>query len=72
MKKTKARTCIWTPVSEVTGGVHGGNRLGGNAMADIVTFGRIAGRNAAENPTGVIIPRATPPQTAEKLAHEAK
>ena len=57
---------------EVTGGVHGGNRLGGNAMADIVTFGRIAGRNAGENPTGVIIPRATPPQTAEKLAHEAK
>lgn len=57
---------------EVTGGVHGGNRLGGNAMADIVTFGRIAGRNAAENPTGVIIPRATPPQTAEKLAQEAK
>ncbi len=32
---------------EVTGGVHGGNRLGGNALADIVTFGRIAGRNAA-------------------------
>jgi fumarate reductase flavoprotein subunit len=32
---------------EVTGGVHGGNRLGGNALADIVTFGRIAGMNAA-------------------------
>ncbi|NLJ09234.1 MAG: flavocytochrome c [Treponema sp.] len=32
---------------EVTGGVHGGNRLGGNALADIVTFGRIAGLNAA-------------------------
>ncbi|MBL8965600.1 MAG: flavocytochrome c [Spirochaetaceae bacterium] len=32
---------------EVTGGVHGGNRLGGNALADIVTFGRIAGKNAA-------------------------
>lgn len=31
---------------EVTGGVHGGNRLGGNALADIVTFGRIAGKNA--------------------------
>ncbi len=27
---------------EVTGGVHGGNRLGGNAVADIVIFGRIA------------------------------
>jgi fumarate reductase flavoprotein subunit len=33
---------------EVTGGVHGGNRLGGNALADIVTYGRIAGRNAAQ------------------------
>lgn len=32
---------------EVTGGVHGGNRIGGNAVADIVTFGRIAGQNAA-------------------------
>lgn len=33
---------------EVTGGVHGANRLGGNALADITTFGRIAGKNAAE------------------------
>ena len=32
---------------EVTGGVHGGNRIGGNAVTDIVTFGRIAGTNAA-------------------------
>ena len=32
---------------EVTGGVHGNNRLGGNAVADIVVFGRIAGQNAA-------------------------
>jgi fumarate reductase flavoprotein subunit len=32
----------------VTGGVHGGNRLGGNAVADIVVFGRIAGEQAAE------------------------
>ena len=31
---------------EVTGGVHGGNRLGGNAVADIVVFGRIAGASA--------------------------
>ena len=31
---------------EVTGGVHGGNRLGGNAQADIVTFGRIAGQQS--------------------------
>ncbi|GAB6106687.1 flavocytochrome c [Fusibacter bizertensis] len=33
---------------EVTGGIHGGNRIGGNAVADIVVFGRIAGENAAE------------------------
>ncbi len=34
---------------EVTGGVHGNNRLGGNAVADFVIFGRIAGSSAAEN-----------------------
>ena len=33
---------------EVTGGVHGGNRLGGNAVADIVVFGRIAAESAIE------------------------
>lgn len=32
---------------EVTGGVHGANRLGGNAVTDIVVFGRIAGSSAA-------------------------
>ncbi len=32
---------------EVTGGVHGSNRLGGNAVADFVVFGRIAGAQAA-------------------------
>lgn len=32
---------------EVTGGIHGTNRLGGNALADILVFGRIAGKNAA-------------------------
>ncbi len=31
---------------EVTGGVHGANRLGGNAVADITVFGRIAGNSA--------------------------
>lgn len=30
---------------EVTGGVHGGNRLGGNAIAEAITTGRIAGAN---------------------------
>ena len=33
---------------EVTGGIHGTNRVGGNAIADIFTFGRIAGESAAK------------------------
>jgi fumarate reductase flavoprotein subunit/urocanate reductase len=32
---------------EVTGGIHGSNRVGGNAIADVFTFGRIAGESAA-------------------------
>jgi urocanate reductase len=32
---------------EVTGGIHGTNRLGGNALTDINVFGRIAGESAA-------------------------
>jgi succinate dehydrogenase / fumarate reductase flavoprotein subunit/L-aspartate oxidase len=33
---------------EVTGGIHGENRLMGNSLLDILVFGRISGRNAAE------------------------
>lgn len=33
---------------EVASGIHGNNRLGGNAYPDIMTFGRIAGINAAK------------------------
>ena len=32
---------------EVTGGIHGTNRLGGNAIADIFVYGKIAGEHAA-------------------------
>lgn len=31
---------------EVTGGIHGGNRLGGNAVTDTVVFGRLAAQSA--------------------------
>ena len=34
---------------EVCGGIHGGNRLGGNAIVDFCVYGRIAGTNAANN-----------------------
>ncbi|HEX9027064.1 MAG TPA: FAD-binding protein, partial [Clostridium sp.] len=33
---------------EVAGGIHAGNRLGGNALTDIFTFGRIAGKTAID------------------------
>ncbi|NMA45107.1 MAG: FAD-binding protein [Lentisphaerae bacterium] len=33
---------------EVTGGIHGANRLGGNAGTEIYVFGKIAGASAAE------------------------
>ncbi|WP_036611455.1 flavocytochrome c [Oribacterium sp. P6A1] len=33
---------------EVTGGVHGGNRLGGTAVTDIIVFGQIAGDSAVK------------------------
>ena len=34
---------------EVTGGIHGSNRLGGNAIADCMTYGKLAGEMAAAN-----------------------
>lgn len=35
---------------EVTGGVHGKNRLGGNSLLECIVFGRIAGTAAAASP----------------------
>jgi fumarate reductase flavoprotein subunit len=34
-------------IHHTMGGIHGANRLGGNAVADFTVFGRIAGVNAA-------------------------
>jgi len=35
-------------VGEVSGGMHGSNRLGGNSLSDLLVFGRRAGLGAAE------------------------
>lgn len=45
----KGETCIpgLYAAGEVTGGLHGENRLGGNSLMDVLVFGRISGRNAA-------------------------
>lgn len=45
--KGKVIPGLWA-AGEVTGVTHGTNRLGGNAYADIIVFGRIAGKAAAE------------------------
>jgi fumarate reductase flavoprotein subunit len=39
-------TGAWA-AGEVVGGIHGANRIGGNAVADIIIFGILAGKNAA-------------------------
>ncbi len=36
---------------ECAGGIHGANRLAGNALPDCLVFGRIAGQHSALNPT---------------------
>jgi len=39
---------LWA-AGEIMGGIHGGNRIGGNAVAEAFVFGRIAGAQAAAN-----------------------
>lgn len=43
-------------VGEVTGGLHGGNRLAGNSLLECVVFGRIAGKRAAKTHLAVHSP----------------
>lgn len=43
LDKTGAPISGLYAAGEVTGGIHAGNRLGGNALIDIFTYGRIAG-----------------------------
>ena len=45
-KKSAPITGLYA-AGEVTGGLHGNNRIGGNAVADIIIFGRQAGTQAA-------------------------
>jgi fumarate reductase flavoprotein subunit len=56
---------------EVTGGVHGANRLGGNAVADFTVFGRIAGQHAAAN-LGTAQGSSTAETTASATAETKK
>ena len=56
---------------ETTGGVHGGNRIGGNAVCDFVVFGRIAGQNAAAFATGAVEDAADAAEATSEAVEEA-
>ena len=43
---------------ETTGGVHGGNRVGGNAVCDFIVYGRIAGQSASDFAAEAALPAA--------------
>jgi fumarate reductase (CoM/CoB) subunit A len=58
---------LWA-VGEIAGGVHGGNRLGGNALADTQVFGKRAGENAAKH----ALKNNLPPIEKEQLEREIK
>jgi succinate dehydrogenase / fumarate reductase flavoprotein subunit len=53
---------------EVTSGVHGANRLGGNSLAEILIFGRRAGRSASERSKNIDIQYRS--KECINLAHE--
>ena len=54
-------------VGEVTGGVHGANRLSGVAFADDFGLGTIAGRSAAEYAAGVTLAECSETLVQESL-----
>ena len=55
---------------EVSGGMHGSNRLGGNSLSDLLVFGKRAGEAAAKHATGGVQARVTV-QQLEQAESEA-
>ena len=50
---------------EVTGGLHGAMRPGGNALTDTIVFGARAGRSAAKRALSISMPGVNPEQVEE-------
>ena len=55
---------------EVTGGMHGANRLGGNSLSDLLVFGRRAGAGAAEYAKKMSSPSTIDKAELDKAAKE--
>ena len=58
-------------VGEVSGGMHGSNRLGGNSLSDLLVFGRRAGLGAAEYVSGLSSRPAVPDADVTSAAASA-
>src|SRR5487761_1278435 len=58
-------------VGEVSGGMHGSNRLGGNSLSDLLVFGRRAGIGAADYTDGLTARPVVPDEDLETAAEEA-
>ena len=58
-------------VGEVSGGMHGSNRLGGNSLSDLLVFGRRAGLGAAEYVSGLPSRPAVPDADVTSAAASA-
>jgi len=58
-------------VGEVSGGMHGSNRLGGNSLSDLLVFGRRAGLGAAEYISGLSSRPAVPEADVTSAAASA-
>jgi len=56
---------------EAAGGMHGANRLGGNSLSDLLVFGQLAGRHAAEYAADLSGPPAADAGQVEAAAAEA-
>jgi succinate dehydrogenase flavoprotein subunit len=56
---------------EVSGGMHGANRLGGNSLSDLLVFGRRAGLHAAEHASTVSPRPAVGADELDELARAA-
>ena len=53
---------------EVAGGIHGANRIGGNAMTEIIVFGAKAGASASAHAEGVKLVDSTDDAEVQRLA----
>ena len=56
---------------EVAAGLHGSNRLGGNSLGDLLTFGRRAGLGAAEYVTGLTKPATVDEGQVDQIISDA-